>query len=81
MTEQLKTTLNLPIVRSENFVIKTFGTNNMEMKQCDVVKLVLKNRNKTFKIEVDALVTPLICSPLKGQEVKLAKETFPICLT
>ena len=26
---------------------------------------------------MDALVTPLICSPLQGQEVKLAKETFP----
>ena len=58
-------------------MIKTFGTDNVEMKQCDVVKLVLKNRNKTFEIEVDALVTPLICSPLQGQEVKLAIETFP----
>ena len=77
VTEQLKTTLNLPIVRSENLVIKTFGTDNVEMKQCDAVKLVLKNQNKTFQTEVDALVTPLICSPLQGQEVKLAKETFP----
>ena len=76
MTEQLKTTLNLPIVISGNLVIKTFGTDNVEMK-CDVVKLVLKNRNKTFEIEVDSLVTPLLCSPLQGQEVKLAKETFP----
>ena len=63
VTEQLKTTQNLPIVRSENLVIKTFGTDNVEMKQCDVVKLVLKNRNKTFEIKVDALVTPLMCSP------------------
>ena len=77
VTEQLKITLNLPIVRSANLVIKTFGTDNVEMKQCDVVKLVLKNRNKTFEIKVDVLVTPLICSPLQGQEVKLAKETFP----
>ena len=47
------------------------------MKQFNVVKLVLKNRNETFEIEVDALATPLICSSLQGQEVKLAKETFP----
>ena len=40
------------------------------------MKVVLKNQNKTFEIEVDALVTPLICSPLQEQEVKLVKETF-----
>ena len=76
MTEQLKNTPNLPIIRSENLMIKTFGTDNVEMKQCDAVELVLKNRNKTFEIEVDAPATPLICSPLQGQDVKLAKETF-----
>ena len=42
VTKQLKTTLNLPIIRSENLVIKIFGTDNVEMKQCDAVKLVLK---------------------------------------
>ena len=47
------------------------------MEQCDAVKFVLKNQNKTFEIEVNALATPLICSSLQGQDVKLAKETFP----
>ena len=57
-------------------MINTFGTNESEIKQYDLVKFVMKSKDKTFEIETNALVQETICSSLQGQEVKFAKEHY-----
>ena len=70
--KDLRNKLKLPTFKTEQLVINTFGTNESEIKQYDLVKFVMKSKDKTFEIETNALVQETICSPLQGQEVKFA---------
>ena len=72
ISKDLRNKLRLPTFKAEQLVINTFGTNESEIKQYDLVKFVMKSKDKTFEIETNALVQETICSPLRGQEVKFA---------
>ena len=74
--KDLRNKLTLPTLKTEQLVINTFGTNESEIKQYDLLKFVMKSKDKTFEIETNALVQETICSPLQGQEVKFAKEHY-----
>ena len=76
ISKDLRNELKLPTLKTEQLVINTFGTNGSEIKQYDLVKFVMKSKDKTFEIETNALVQETICSPLQGQEVKFAKEHY-----
>ena len=76
ISKDLRNKLKLPTLKTEQLVINTFGTNESEIKQYDLVKFVMKSKDKTFEIETNALVQETICSPLQGQEVKFAKEHY-----
>ena len=76
ISKDLRNKLKLPTLKTEQLVINTFGTNKSEIKQYDLVKFVMKSKDKTFEIETNALVQETICSPLQGQEVKFAKEHY-----
>ena len=64
ISKDLRNKLKLPTLKTEQLVINTFGTNESEIKQYDLVKFVMKSKDKTFEIEMNAFVQETICSPL-----------------
>ena len=51
--------LNLPKLRTEQLLIKTFGNTNFKCQKVDIVPLNIITSNKVITIE--AVCTPVIC--------------------
>ena len=64
---EAKERLHLPTERKEKIVIKTFGSNEKSVLECDVVKVDLQTK-KAGVLRLDALVVPFICEPLNLPE-------------
>ena len=65
VTDRLKTKLNLSPVKSETLHLNTFGEENYNKQQCDVVNLHLQGAHG--EIEVSALCFQKICSPVSAK--------------
>ena len=59
--EELYQQLELPMIRHEKLILKTFGEKQGTLKSLKVVKFCLEGKNKS-KIYIEALVVPFICS-------------------
>ena len=60
---------------SEKTLIKTFGQiNDFKMQVLDVVQLKIKHQFEEKYNFVEALVVPVICSPLKNQNISTLKQ-------
>ena len=68
--------LELPTIKREDIMIKTFGADETDIKTCDIVSLGLKSKHSEFYIEIKALEVPTICSPIQGQAVRWAKNQY-----
>jgi len=70
--ELARNKLSLSAIKTEKLLIKTFGCNNEQLKECDVVEFYVKGLEvDSSAVQMTAHVVPLICSPLKDQAVQL----------
>ena len=74
ITEQLRRRLKLKRIRSEKIVIRTFGETNSVVRNLDVVKF--KACGNGINVLCEALVVPVVCSPLCGQNINYAKYSY-----
>ncbi len=68
ITHRVRDTLKLPTVATETIQIQTFGTIKSCIKTCDVVNLGILTKNGG-RLEIAALVVPVVCSPLNSQPI------------
>ena len=76
ISERAKAKLNLPPKRKEKLLIKTFGQENEQLKECDLVEFCVGGLSESSKVQMTALAVPLICSPLKDQAVQFAQQSY-----
>ena len=76
ISERAKRKLGLLSKRKEKLLIKTFGQENEELRECDVVELCVRGLSECSGVQMTALSVPLICSPLKEQAVQFAQQSF-----
>ena len=76
VSTRVRNMLELPTIKRENIIIKTFGADETDIKTCDIVSLGLKSKHSEFYIEIKALEVPTICSPIQGQAVRWAKNQY-----
>ena len=77
LTENLRKHLKLETIRTENVIINTFGTSHeSKLETLDVVQLKIKHRYENRCIFIEALCYPVICKPLKNQEIAFVRSKF-----
>jgi len=76
ISERAKAKLNLLSKRKEKLLIKTFGQENGQLKECDVVEFCVSGLSESSKVQMTALAVPLICSPLTDQAVQFAQRSY-----
>ena len=76
ITYDLKERLNLRPIKIEQVLIKTFGNDDDQLHQCQVVQICLKGMNSDLSLYVTVHVVPTICSPLRNQAIEFAKEKY-----
>ena len=76
ISERAKAKLNLPPKRKEKLLIKMFGQENKQLKECDLVESCVGGLSENSKIQMTALAVPLICSPLKDQAIQFAQQSY-----
>ena len=76
LTCDLKERLNLRPIKIEQVLIKTFGNDDEQVHQCEVVQICLKGMNSDLSLYVTSYVVPTICSPLRNQAIEFAKEKY-----
>ena len=74
LSTELCDKFNLPTIRKESVMVKTFGTEQSEFKTLDVVQFCVHGKNNVF---VEAFCTPVVCSPLTNQRIEFVKENYP----
>ena len=75
ITNHLKKELNLQVDHQETMLNKTFGSNEEKSQNCDVAHFSVKHLDgKDMQMSVYSV--PLICEPLTGQTVDLAKNMY-----
>ena len=68
--------LNLPTLGTEKLLIKTFGSEESELKSCDIFKLCLKPVHDDVSIYLTAYAVNVICSPSLNQPIRFATENY-----
>ena len=76
LSERARAKLNLLPKRKEKLLIKTFGQENEQLRECDVVEICVRGLSEGSKVQMTALAVPLICSPLKDQAVQFAQQCY-----
>ena len=77
LAENLRKHLKLETIRTENVIINTFGTSHeSKLETLDVVQLKIKHRYENRCIFIEALCYPVICKPLKNQEIAFVRSKF-----
>ena len=80
ITYDLKEGLKLRPIKIEQVLIKTFGNNDEQLHQCEVVQICLKGMNSDLSLYVTVYVLPTICSPLQNQAIEFAEKNILICV-
>ena len=75
ITNHLKKGLQLQVDHQETMLIKTFGSKEEKSQTCDVVRFSIKLLDGE-DMQMSAYSVPLICEPLTGQKVALAKNMY-----
>ena len=66
--------MNLPKLRTERLLIKTFGNKNFKCQNVDIVPLNIVTSNKVITIE--AICTLVICESLSNQNVRKVSNEY-----
>ena len=75
ITKTLKE-LQLPVLNSEQLMIKTFGTNDEQLRTCDSGQLTEKPSDESMSIYLNAHTVDTICSPTVNQPVNFAVRNY-----
>ena len=67
--------LDLPIIRHEKLILKTFGEKQGTLKSLMVVQLCIEGKDNS-EVYIEALVVPFICSRLKVPPVERIVERY-----
>ena len=76
MSCRLKESLNLPAIRSEKLMIKTFGNEEGQIQECEVVQLCLKGISSDLNVYLTAYAVPVICVPFRNQAIEVAYQSY-----
>ena len=74
---RLKESLNLPAIRSEKLMIKTFGNEDSQIQECEVVQLCLKGISSDLNVYLTAYTVPVICTRLQNQSIEVVYQSYP----
>lgn len=58
-------------------MVKAFGTTEHTLQILDVVALQIQGNHSKFYHNIEAVVVPIICSPLANQTIDLARDQYP----
>ena len=75
ITNRLTNEPSLPVECRERMLIKTFGSQDEKLQTCHVVCFSVKLPDGT-DLEMSAYSVPLICEPLTGQTIALARNMY-----
>ena len=76
ITTDLKCALNLPTIRRERMIVRGFGSDEEIMRELEVVRVSVWNKNLQWYRVIDLYAVPYLCSPICGQNIDLAKATY-----
>ena len=77
ISERLKNVLNLPTVRNDLLIIKTFGSQSEKLSHCDLVNACILNIEGGLFTYLNAYTVPFICSPSSNQLITVAQDSYP----
>ena len=77
ISEHLKNVLNLLTVRTDQLIIKTFGSQSEKLTHCDLVNVCISNIEGGLFTYLNAYTVPFICSPLSNQLITVAQDSYP----
>ncbi|CAB4019970.1 PREDICTED: uncharacterized protein LOC107346460 [Paramuricea clavata] len=75
ITTGLKDKLNLPTLKSEPLMIKTFNSKRESVQVCDVVQLCI-GKEGSRAVNLNAYCVPTICSPLVNQNTRVSQSQY-----
>ena len=76
VSSKVREKLKLKTLRTEKIIIKTFGNDDSKLQTLEVVQFKVKNCFNDSYVFVEALCVAKICSPLRNQNISLAREKF-----
>ena len=74
ISDRLRNKLRLPIVKTEKLLIKTFGNDTEQLRECDIVQFTVKGLKDDLMLYINAHIVPLNCSPIQNQAIQFAVE-------
>ena len=75
-TLSVKNTLNLPTLKKEWLMIKTFCEANPRLRECDSVQLRIQGIEGT-SLYSNVFAVDRMCSPLSNQTIELTQDSYP----
>ena len=76
ISDRLRNRLRLPTLKTEKLLIKTFGDDREQLRECDTVRFAAKGLNDNLMLYINAHTVPLICSPIQNQAIQFAVESY-----
>ena len=76
VTDQLKSSLDLPVRSVDTLMIRTCGSSEKRVQTCEVVDLQMETRGSE-SLQLSFLAVPLISKLLVNQRLSHAVEAFP----
>ena len=77
ISKRARDLLGLDAETQEEVLIKTFGSDEGQLKICDCVSVELKSKQSEFSIQFNLLEVDQICSLLQGQAIRWAQKEYP----
>ena len=74
---RLKESLNLPVILPEKLMIKTFGNEEGQIQECEVVQLCLTGISSDLNVYLTAYAVSVVCTPLRNQAIEVAYQSYP----
>ena len=66
--------LKSPVIRSERIIVKTFGNNEFQVRDVDVVLIKFFTGHKN--VFVEAICSPVICAEFTNQNCKFGRQEY-----
>ena len=77
ITHELKDPLNLPVLKRDLLLIKTFGSDKETLQECELVQVALKGLNNDLVTYLTLHAVPKICAPIQDQRIEIVQELYP----
>ena len=76
ISERAKEKLGLFPKRKEKLLIKLFGQENEDLRECGIVEFCVRGLSQSSGVQMTAHIVPPICSPLVNQAVQFAQQSY-----